>query len=163
MAPRHRTRLRKPRIKKPKIKGPSEHTIQSRLIDHLRFALRPEIEIIAIPNGGKRPRRTAIMLKAEGLRPGATDLVLALPAGKAGWLEMKTDVGRLEDNQEDFRDRLLALGHLWAMARSVKEALIILTKWDALLPAFRVYENDNDPYRNMRRLHEQRTRRLVPR
>jgi hypothetical protein len=137
-------RKRAPKV--PKVKRPSEHIIQSRLMNILVYALRPELECRAIPNGGLRKRRVAIQLKAEGVKPGTPDLFVALPAGRIAWLEMKTDVGSLRQEQKDFRDKVLALGHLWRMARSVREALEILTEWDALLPEFRVYPGGNDLY-----------------
>jgi hypothetical protein len=122
----------------PKIKGPSEHTIQSRLIDILIYALKPELEIRAIPNGGLRKRSVAMALKAEGVKSGTPDLVVCLPEGKVGWLEMKTDIGVLSQEQKNFRDKVVLLGHLWAMARSVQEALVILTAWDALRKDYRI-------------------------
>ena len=141
-------RTRKPRA--PKIKGPSEHVIQSRLMGHLDYALKPELEIRAIPNGGLRKKSVAIKLKAEGVKSGTPDLFVALPQGKVGWLEMKTDVGSLSQEQKNFRDKVVLLGHLWGMARSVEEALIILTTWGALREEYRVngpgQMDDDDPY-----------------
>jgi hypothetical protein len=37
-------------------------------------------------------------------------------------------------------------GFRLAVARSVHEALVILTKWDALRPEYRVTEEESDPY-----------------
>jgi hypothetical protein len=133
-----------PRKRAPKkAKGPSEHVIQSRLVDYLKFALRDGLDFRAIPNGGKRSRSTAIKLKAEGVKAGSPDTFALLPQGRTGWLELKTDIGRLSDEQKQFRDKALALGHLWRMARSVREALEILTEWDALKPEYRVYPGSN--------------------
>jgi hypothetical protein len=137
--------MKVPRKKRaPKIKGPSEHIIQSRLISQLDYALKPELEIRAIPNGGFRHRRVAMKLKDEGVKRGTPDLVVALPEGKVGWLEMKTDIGRLEQEQKDFRDKVILLGHLWGMARSVHEAMVILTAWGAIRKEFEETENDHN-------------------
>lgn len=138
--------LKKPRIKKPK--GPSEHQIQSRLIDQLAYALKPELEIRAIPNGGLRAKRVAIALKAEGVKKGTPDLVLALPEGKVAWLEMKNATGKLQPEQEAFRDKVKLLGHLWGMARSVKEAMIVLTSWGAIRKEWEEFDGDegDNPY-----------------
>jgi hypothetical protein len=112
-------------------------------MDYLKFALRDDLECRAIPNGGLRKMRVAIALKAEGVKPGTPDLFVALPAGRVAWLEMKTAVGSLSQEQKDFRDKVVNLGHHWGMARSVREALELLTQWDALKPEYRVYPGSN--------------------
>lgn len=127
-------RARKPRD--PAL-GPSEHKIQTALFDYLALAARPELEIRAIPNGEKRHIAVASRLKAEGVRRGTPDIFVCLPAGRVAWLEMKAEKGRLSEDQITFRDKVQALGHLWATASSVDEALEHLTAWDALKPAYR--------------------------
>jgi hypothetical protein len=116
---------------------PSEHKLQVALIDYLAFALRPELECRAIPNGEKRHIRVAQRLKNEGVRRGTPDIFICLPEGRIAWLEMKAAKGRLSDDQEAFRDKVLKLGHHWGTAKSVDDALELLTKWDALKPAYR--------------------------
>jgi len=133
-------KLIKKRRTAPKEKGPSEHTIQVNLMNYLEYGLRPELECRAIPNGGLRKKSVAIKLKAEGVKAGTPDLFVTLDHGRIGWLEMKNAKGRLLPEQERFRDKVLALDHFWAMAKSVKEALIILTGWDALREEFMVHE-----------------------
>jgi len=85
----------------------------------------------------------AIQLKAEGVKPGTPDTFVTLDAGRIGWIEFKTDSGVLSQDQKNFRDKVLKLGHLWGLARSVREALELLTEWDALLPEFRVVPGSN--------------------
>jgi hypothetical protein len=114
-----------------------EHRIQVALMDYLRLALRPELEVRAIPNGEKRHIRVASRLKAEGVRRGTPDIFVCLPQGRIGWLEMKAPKGVLSPEQKHFRDKVLALGHFWALARTVDQALEHLTEWDALRPAYR--------------------------
>lgn len=116
----------------------SEHRLQVALIDYLKIALRPELECRAIPNGEKRHIRVASRLKSEGVRRGTPDIFICLPGGKVAWLEMKAKKGVLSDDQKAFRDKVVALGHFWGMAKSVDEALSHLTDWDALKPAYRV-------------------------
>jgi len=124
---------RKPRD--PKL-GPTEHKIQTALFDYLALAAKPELEIRAIPNGEKRHISVASRLKAEGVRRGTPDIFVCLPGGKIAWLEMKAAKGRLSEDQIAFRDRVLSLGHLWAMARSVDEAIEHLTDWGVMKPAY---------------------------
>lgn len=76
----------------------SEHGEQCAVID---WALNnrgfyPELEyLIAIPNGGFRDKNTAKKLKAEGVKPGVSDLLLPVKrAPYSGlWLEMKAADG----------------------------------------------------------------------
>jgi hypothetical protein len=120
------------------VKGapPSEHKLQVALTDYLMLAGRSELHWFAIPNGEKRHIRVAQRLKNEGVRRGTPDLCFLLPGGKVGWLEMKTAKGSLSEHQKVFRDKALALGHAWAMARTIDEALAFLTSIDALKPAY---------------------------
>ena len=115
----------------------SEHRLQTALCDYLMLAARPELHWFAIPNGEKRHIRVAQRLKNEGVRRGSPDLVFMLPGGKVGWLEMKAAKGRLQPEQEAFRDKALSLGHSWAVAKTIEEALAFLTSIDALKPAYR--------------------------
>lgn len=41
----------------------------------------PTLPIVAIPNGGRRDKIGAVMLRAEGLRKGFPDLILPIPVG----------------------------------------------------------------------------------
>lgn len=120
-----------------RLDNPSEHVIQTRLIDYLAYAAKPEVFYFAIPNQGNRHIYNATKMKAEGVRSGVADLCFMLPDGLAGWLEMKKPGGSLSDTQKKFRDRCALLGHHWALAKSVDEALEILTRWGALRPAYR--------------------------
>jgi len=117
--------------------NPSEHQIQCRLMDYLAYAARPEVYYFAIPNQGNRHIYNASKMKSEGVRSGVADLCFMLPGGKVGWMEMKKPGGYLSDTQKQFRDRCALLGHHWALAKSVNEALEYLTSWDALKPAYR--------------------------
>lgn len=107
---------------------PSEHLIQSSLIGVLTYRMRPELVRFSIPNGGLRNARVQNQLIDEGLLPGMVDLGFCLEDGRTFWLEMKTRTGGLRDEQKGVRFKLQNLGHSWAMARSVDEALDHLAK-----------------------------------
>ena len=115
---------------------PSEHSLQVQLLKELSFSLRPDVRVIAIPNQSNRHINNAVKMKAEGIQRGATDMLFMFPIneGATGWLEMKTRKGRLSDHQEGFKSTCERLGHRWAMARSVEEALNVLRGWNALKP-----------------------------
>lgn len=110
----------------------SEHQIQVALCEYLDVNAKPEIFYFAVPNGGLRNIRVAQKMKAEGLRPGVADLCFLLPHGRCAWLELKAAKGSLSDQQHGFKTRCRELGHLWAMARSVDEAIPYLAAWNVL-------------------------------
>lgn len=61
----------------------SEHQEQAALIEWWAWRCKsygiPEFALFAIPNGGVRHKAVAGKLKAEGVRPGVPDLLLAVP------------------------------------------------------------------------------------
>lgn len=73
-----------------------EHGHQTQFVNWFR-ATYPH-KIFAIPNGGKRPIRTATKLKREGVLKGVPDL--QVPALDL-WIEMKTPEGRLRSDQKE--------------------------------------------------------------
>lgn len=110
-----------------------EHSLQAAIVAwHDRCVPREAATLIAIPNGGHRRKSVAGKLKAEGQRKGATDLVLALPAGRVAWIEVKLDDGPttkrtdLSAAQRDFKATILALGHHHRVVRSVDQYQAVL-------------------------------------
>lgn len=85
-------------------KSPSdeEHRIQQACVQwfNLKF---PHLRgrLFAVPNGGRRDAVTGAKLKAEGVVPGVSDLILLKSNRRYGALliEMKTAKGRQSDNQ----------------------------------------------------------------
>jgi len=70
----------------------------------------PELALMyANPLGGKRPRRTAARMKAEGARAGVPDITL--PVARCGfhgmYIEMKFGKGRLTPAQDWWLDQLI--------------------------------------------------------
>jgi hypothetical protein len=120
---------------------PTEHKLQVALLDYLRIAGRRDLHWFAVPNGGHRHIAEASRLKAEGVRSGTPDLCFMLEGGKVAWLEMKTAKGTLGPAQKAFRDLAQRLGHQWGLARSVDEAIVLLTQWGVLRSA---YQRDNN-------------------
>jgi len=59
-----------------KFPGPTEHQIQAAFVQwcHLAEPKYPGLRLgFAVPNGGRRNKITASLLKAEGVRPGVPD------------------------------------------------------------------------------------------
>lgn len=79
----------------------------------------------AVPNGGKRTKRTAGRLKAEGLEAGVFDYCIPVPrGGYAGlYLEFKAGKGTLTDLQRDFRHFAEEQGYYCAVAWDLTTAM----------------------------------------
>ena len=82
-----------------------------------------------VPNGGKRNVIEATRMKAAGVRAGVTDLVVILPSGRVGWLELKDGAGKLSASQCAFRNHLQANGHHWAECRTLDQVCEAVTSW----------------------------------
>lgn len=110
----------------------SEHKLQTQLMEYLTVKGRRDLFWFAVPNAGMRSLRVGAMMKAEGLRPGVADICFMLPGGKAAFLEMKTESGRLSPHQEGFKHRCEMLGHPYRVARSLDEAIEVAREWGVL-------------------------------
>jgi len=94
----------------------------------------PELDLtFAVPNGamlggGRIGAIRANSLKAEGMRPGAPDLVIPSPRGGyfGLFIEMKTKSGRLSDNQEEFIVEAEKYGYQCFVAYGSDEAIEFL-------------------------------------
>lgn len=84
------------------------------------------------PNGGARRRVEAAILKGMGVVPGVADLIFILPGGIAKALELKSEEGRLSDHQLRWGARMKELRADYAVARTLDEAVEILTAWGIL-------------------------------
>lgn len=88
--------------------------IQHRKIGNLLFA---------VPNGGKRGRVTAAILKGEGVVAGVSDLLLLYPTKKYGALciEMKTPQGRQSKSQKEWQALVEKAGYKYVVCRSIDD------------------------------------------
>ena len=76
--------------------------------------------LFAVPNGGKRSIKTAMILKSEGVRAGVADLMLTVARhGYHGlFIEMKYGKGTQEDSQKEFQAAVEAQGYKYIVCRS---------------------------------------------
>ncbi len=82
--------------------------------------------LFAIPNGGTRHIKEITNLKAQGLRPGVSDLFLAYPIhGYAGlWIELKKKHGALlSEVQQIWLDRMFEVGYQVQVAHGWEEGI----------------------------------------
>lgn len=70
-------------------------------------------KMFAIPNGGKRDAITATKLKAEGVKPGVSDIFLPVPKGGfcGLFIELKKIGGRASPEQKEFITAMQELGY----------------------------------------------------
>lgn len=111
----------------------SEFQTQASIVNYIKLMAVCEMVCFAVPNGELRNKRTAAKLKASGVLPGVSDLILIR---QAPWsfdrqpqvlcLEIKSRKGRLSEHQERFRDIVGPLGCEYAVAHSMDEAITIL-------------------------------------
>lgn len=110
------------------LRTPTEHEEQVELVRIARLHERryPDLEMLfAVPNGGFRSKTTGAILKAEGLRPGVSDLLLLAPRGPyhGMCLELKRVGGDgPSDAQEAFLMRAYRRGYYVAVAYGWVEA-----------------------------------------
>lgn len=101
----------------------TEAQIQRAAVQWFQLALHPNVAWCAIPNGGYRRRKEAQIMKGLGTVPGAPDLALWFPPGRALCLEIKTDSGRVSESQYFFHARLKWCGVPIEVCRSLDDVI----------------------------------------
>lgn len=116
----------------------SEHEVQATVVQYIQSCY-PGVLFHSIPNGARlasgKDNRIAIMrmniLKQEGLLPGVCDLFLAEARGyfNGFYLELKTDKGKLSENQEWFIAHAEKKGYYTAVCFGVDEAIEMIDQY----------------------------------
>ena len=118
----------------PQRKTYKEHSLQVRCVQRFRYE-HPDIAhlLIAIPNGGKRSTTEAKWLKAEGMTPGASDLILLVSRGAYGFLciESKTTSkdSRQSEAQKEWQKLVEQNGGKYIIYRDADTFWEIVTKY----------------------------------
>lgn len=100
----------------------SEEAIHRSVADYLARCARPGVFWTHVPNGGMRPYAEAAKLKGMGAKAGVPDLMI-VKEGRAMWLELKTESGRLSPAQAALHAELRAAGcEVW-VAYGLDDAL----------------------------------------
>lgn len=92
----------------------------------------PELKLLYhCPNGGSRNKAEAVKLKQMGTRAGIPDLCFPVPKGKyAGlYIEMKSENGRLQENQKETLRLLARYGNYCAICHEANEAIRVLEEY----------------------------------
>lgn len=79
--------------------------------------------LFAVPNGGRRGKIEAAIMKAEGVVAGVADMLLLAPRGgfSALCLEFKTDTGRQTDRQKAWQQAAEKEGNKYVVVRSFED------------------------------------------
>ena len=85
----------------------------------------------SVPNGGKRDKRTAARMVAEGAHRGVPDWHLPVARGKfhGFWIEFKIGRNDLSDDQRDYIGFLARHGHKVVVAYSFEMARDALVEY----------------------------------
>lgn len=88
------------------------------------------------PNGGKRQTREAARLKAQGVKPGVSDLHLPIPKGAyvGLYIEMKYNTGTIEPEQKEWIKAMKAAGHFACVCYGYDYAVKVIEEYVSLLP-----------------------------
>ena len=109
-----------------------EDALQAAVIETLR--LSTDLQVFAVPNGGKRNAREAARLKKQGVLSGVSDLVVIWPPAKTAFIELKAP-GRispkrplacLEQPQLDWYEYCAKAGHFVTVCDSLEGVLTFL-------------------------------------
>ncbi|MDR0692555.1 MAG: VRR-NUC domain-containing protein [Prevotellaceae bacterium] len=112
-----------------------ESKIQQQCVRWFRLQY-PGYILFAIPNGGRRGKVEAAIMKGEGVLAGVADLFLAMPSGKhcGLFVEMKTEHGRQTPAQKDFEKRAVFSGYKYAVCRSAYEFIEAINNYLKIKP-----------------------------
>ena len=105
-----------------------EDNIQRLVVSHLQRRAAKGVLYWHTPNGGKRQISEAAKFKRLGVLPGMPDLLL-YRGGELYALELKTEQGRLSDDQKHALAELAKAGAITATAYGLDHALTILEQW----------------------------------
>ena len=90
------------------------------------YITAPTVQVVGVPNAGKRTVWAARQAKKEGMATGFPDMMLVWPGAGVAFIELKMPKGVVSDNQADWIARLDDYGHAVAVCRSVDEAVAFL-------------------------------------
>lgn len=87
--------------------------------------------LFAVPNGGRRSKVEACIMKAEGTTAGVADLLLLVPNQQhhALCIEMKTASGRQTQNQKDWQSAVTSQGYRYVVCRSFDDFLSTIREY----------------------------------
>lgn len=94
----------------PKDRDPRDETARALAAMRRARMICPAVDIVAIPNAGRRTRWEAMQRRREGMVAGALDWVVTW-AGGVGFAEWKDGQEMPDGNQRDRLNMLTRMGH----------------------------------------------------
>ena len=110
----------------------AETKIHCAIVELIEAAKVPGVIYWHTPNGMKRSKKDAAILKAMGVLAGVVDLIISQPGGVMRYLELKTRRGIVSKEQTAFMSAMEANGHDTAVVRSLEEAARVLEGWGVI-------------------------------
>lgn len=110
-----------------------EEKIQIAIMRHVSLRGEKNVVVAAIPNGGYRSPTEALRLRSGGVRAGMPDMLVVVE-GVTSYLELKTETGRLSDDQRVMHRKLSEAGACVETAYGLDDALLTLERWGVLRP-----------------------------
>lgn len=98
-----------------------EQRLQTRIVNRLRRDF--DLEVFAVPNGGKRGKLEAIRLKEMGVKAGHPDVIAYGREARLFLLEVKTPDGTLNAAQKDVIPELQGRGFPVFVVDTVEDAV----------------------------------------
>jgi hypothetical protein len=108
-----------------------EDSIQRAIVQHYCVRAAPGVFMFAVPNGGWRSPGEGAILKATGTVAGIPDTCW-IKDGRAYFLELKAEGGKLSENQERVLIKLREAGAMATHCHGLDQALRILEGWKLL-------------------------------
>lgn len=109
-----------------------EHKIQVSMVNWFRIQY-PSMRhnLFSVPNGGRRDAVTGAKLKAEGVLPGVSDLILLKSNRFYGALliETKTKKGVQRESQKEWEAKITADGYKYVVCRSLDDFIKVVTDY----------------------------------
>jgi hypothetical protein len=109
-----------------------EDIIQRAVFQHLKARKAPGTFAFHVPNGGKRRRIEASIMKGLGVTAGVPDII-AIRAGRTFALELKADDGRPTAKQVATMAEMEAAGATVTIAKGLDAAIAQLEAWGLLI------------------------------
>lgn len=117
---------------KPPVRPIREADIQRAIVDYLR-AVAPDVFLFAVPNASVRARGGRAGNAVAGLTRGIPDICLVLPDGRAAFIEVKAEKGKLSEYQQDILRTFAARAIPFAICRSSLDVAEALRGWGVMV------------------------------
>ena len=112
---------KKGEVKQKKKRNHPESELQQACIEYFDAQYpKYRLNLLAIANGGSRSKTEAAIMHGEGVRAGASDLLLAI-RGHTVFIEMKAGKGKQSPAQILFQEAIEKEGHKYVVIWSVDE------------------------------------------